>query len=63
MKIIKNNRFRMPSKDTIIRDELEVYKNIFNNAKDIIILMADNGNIFNVNKQAINSYGYSFNEF
>ena len=63
MKIVKNNRLRVSEKLTSIGNELEVYKNIFNNSKDIIILMDKHGNILNVNKEAIKSYGYNFTEF
>jgi len=63
VKIVKNNRLRVSEKLTSIGNELEVYKNIFNNSKDIIILMDKHGNILNVNKEAIKSYGYNFTEF
>ncbi|MGH4120979.1 ATP-binding protein [Clostridium sp.] len=63
MKIVTNNRLNISDKVNTISPELEVYKNIFNNAKDIFILSDNYGNIINVNKEAIKSYGYSFNEF
>lgn len=41
---------------------LEIYKNIIENANDIILLLDTSGNIIDANKQAIESYGYSYNE-
>lgn len=41
---------------------LEIYRNILNNSNDIILLLSNNGNIINVNREAIKTYGYTETE-
>lgn len=43
-------------------DESELYKLIFDNSKDIRLILDENGGILNANKEALSSYGYSLDE-
>jgi PAS domain S-box-containing protein len=50
--------------DNIMKNKtLEVYKKVFNKAKDIIIIMDKDGKILNVNEEAVKEYGYTYEEF
>lgn len=49
--------------DDIMKNKtLEIYKNVFNKAKDIIIITDKDGKILNVNEEAIKEYGYTYEE-
>lgn len=49
--------------DNIMKNKtLEVYKNVFNKAKDIIIIMDKDGKILNANEEAVKEYGYTYEE-
>ncbi|SMC25370.1 PAS domain S-box-containing protein [Clostridium acidisoli DSM 12555] len=53
----------LPSKkNPLITDKLEIYKNMFENSKDIILLFDINGNLIDGNLAALKSYGYSKSE-
>ncbi|MBU3144936.1 PAS domain S-box protein [Clostridium sp. CF012] len=41
---------------------LDIYKSVFDNAQDIILIISEEGSILNANKEAIKSYGYTYEE-
>lgn len=41
---------------------LDIYKSVFDNAQDIILIISQEGCILNANKEAIESYGYTYEE-
>lgn len=43
-------------------NEIEVYKTIFDNALDIMLLISRDGRILMANEQAVKSYGYTHSE-
>jgi PAS domain S-box-containing protein len=46
-----------------LRDnEFEIYSNIIDNAKDIILIMTSDGKIVDANKEAVGTYGYTYDE-
>lgn len=46
-----------------LRDnEFEIYSNIIDNAKDIILIMTPDGKIVDANKEAVGTYGYTYEE-
>lgn len=45
-----------------MNEQLNVYKEMLNKAKDIILLMDENGSIAYANEEAGECYGYTLNE-
>ncbi|MBU3191884.1 PAS domain S-box protein [Clostridium bowmanii] len=55
--MIKENKNKLN-----LYNSLDVYKSIFDNVQDIILLISQEGYILNANNQAIKFYGYTYEE-